>query len=62
MDLKKSFVTLSLLFLALFIFTACETTSVEDEQGIEIETQSTDKGDVGTIGNSDGDDEDEDYN
>ena len=62
MDLKKSFVTLSLLLLSLFIFTACETTSVEEERGIDIETQNTDKGDVGTIGNSGGNDDDDDYN
>ncbi len=62
MNLKKSIVTLSLLFLALNIFTSCETSEIEDEQGYNLETQSTDKDDVGTIGNSGGDDDDEDYN
>lgn len=62
MNLKKIIVTLSLLFLTTSFFTSCETATIEEEQGFEIETHSTDKDDTGTIGNSGGDDDDEDYN
>lgn len=62
MNLKKSIVTFSLLFLAVIFFTACESEPVENESLELIDTQSTDKDDVGTIGNSGGDDDDDDYN
>ncbi len=62
MNLKKSIVSFSLLLLALMIFSGCENTAIDDEHDYNLETQSTNKGDIGTIGNSGGSDEDEDYN
>ncbi len=59
MNCKKTFITLSLLFLGLTIFVGCETTPIEDEQEIDFNEQSTNKEDVG---NSGGNDDDDDYN
>ncbi len=56
MNFKKSIVTFSLLFLGLTIFTGCETTSIEDEQDYNLETQSTNKEDIGNSGNNEDDD------
>ncbi len=58
MNLKKSIVPFSLLLLALMIFSGCENTAIDDEHDYNLETQSTNKKDIGNSG----DHSDEDYN
>ena len=53
-------VTLACLFLLGMNLTSCEPQSIADQEYEEIE--STDKNNNGTIGNSSGQDPDEDYN
>lgn len=60
---KNKIIAFSLLLLAQLNFSSCEKSNLSEEQELITEdNQSTDKGDVGTIGNSEGSDDDDDYN
>ncbi len=58
MNFKKSILLFSTLLLVLMIFSGCENTAIDNEHDYNLETQSTNKEDIGNSG----DHSDEDYN